>query len=167
MVKNYIPKRGDIVWLNFDPKLDFPKTSLTSVLTSRDKVLDFSENNVPIGTLLEEKPIDCSGGEPEAAEVLGRSSNKGHEQAGLRPALVLSPEKYNLKSDLMIACPITSKVKNYPFEVPVSAKKIKGSILADQVRNIDWKTRKATYIESVPASSLNQTQELITLLITG
>jgi mRNA interferase MazF len=98
---------------------------------------------------------------------LNFSPQVGHEQAGMRPALVLSPERYNKKSGLMIACPITSKVKDYPFEVPISANKIKGSILADQMRNIDWNARKASYIETVPSHSLSQTQTLIELLISN
>jgi len=96
---------------------------------------------------------------------LNFSPQSGHEQAGMRPALVLSPEKYNIKSGLMLVCPITSKVKDYPFEVALEASTIKGSILADQIRNVDWRARKATYIEEAPSHSLNQTQVLIQLLI--
>lgn len=55
----------------------------------------------------------------------------GHEQAGHRPAIVLSQKKYNSKTGLAIFCPITSRIKGYPFEVPVRGKKIKGAVMAD------------------------------------
>ena len=71
----------------------------------------------------------------------------GHEQAGRRPAIVLSRKEYNGKTSLAVFCPITSKIKGYPFEVLVSGQKIKGAILADQVKSFDWKGRKAKFIE--------------------
>jgi mRNA interferase MazF len=68
----------------------------------------------------------------------------GHEQAGRGPALILSPETYNRKTGLAIACPITSQAKGYPFEVPLPAElPITGVILSDHVRNIDWRARRA------------------------
>jgi mRNA interferase MazF len=68
----------------------------------------------------------------------------GHEQAGHRPALVLSPKSYNQKSGLAILCPVTSQVKGYPFEVLLPAgSTIGGAILADQIKSLDWKVRKA------------------------
>ncbi len=68
----------------------------------------------------------------------------GHEQAGRRPALILSPEVYNRKSGLAIACPITSQAKGYPFEVPLpTGLPITGVVLSDHVRNIDWRARRA------------------------
>lgn len=82
----YVPDRGDVVWLCFDPQT-------------------------------------------------------GREHSGHRPALVLSPAAYNEKTGLMICCPMTTKVKGYPFEV--SAGKAKGVILADQVKSLDWKEREA------------------------
>ena len=71
----------------------------------------------------------------------------GHEQAGRRPALVLSPRTYNEKSGLMIACPITNQAKGYPFEValPASAKAT-GVVLADQMRSLGWRQRRAKHI---------------------
>ncbi len=90
MVMVYVPERGEVVWLNFNPQA-------------------------------------------------------GHEQAGHRPALVLSPASYNLKTGLMLCCPITSQVKGYPFEVPVTGDAgIAGAILADQVKSLDWRVRQAT-----------------------
>jgi mRNA interferase MazF len=90
-VTGYVPNRGDLVWLTFDPKA-------------------------------------------------------GHEQAGRRPAFVLSPEVYNRKTNLILACPVTSRVKGYPFEValPVGLP-VSGVILADQIKSLDWKERKAQF----------------------
>ena len=68
----------------------------------------------------------------------------GRERAGRRPALVLSPKAYNAKSGLALACPITSQAKGYPFEVPVpEGVGATGVILADHLKSIDWKARKA------------------------
>lgn len=90
MAKLYVPERGDIVWLQFDPQA-------------------------------------------------------GHEQAGLRPAFVVSPRAYNRKVGLALFCPITSRVKGYPFEVPLpTGGKARGAILSDQLKSLDWKARKAT-----------------------
>src|SRR2546427_12812343 len=67
----------------------------------------------------------------------------GHEQAGRRPALVLSPAAYNGRVGLALFCPITSQVKGYPFEVPIPAGlPISGVIGADQVKSLDWRARK-------------------------
>ncbi len=90
MKSRYVPKRGDLVWLDFTPQ-------------------------------------------------------SGHEQAGRRPALVLSPKSYNSKTLLMLCCPITSRVKNYPFEVPVNHETIHGVALADQLKSVDWVARRAAY----------------------
>lgn len=104
---------------------------------------------------------------PEKGDIvwLNFSPNRGHEQSGVRPALVLSPLKYNLKNGLMVACPITSKVKGYPFEVRIKAKKINGVVIADQVKNLDWKARKVSFAEKAPGSSVLQVQQLIEALI--
>ncbi len=71
----------------------------------------------------------------------------GHEQAGKRPAIIISPKKYNKKTSLCIACPVTSKIKGYPFEVIVEGKKISGAILVDQIKSLDWKARRVSFIE--------------------
>jgi mRNA interferase MazF len=111
MVNNekYIPHRGDIVWLNFDPQV-------------------------------------------------------GHEQKGKRPAIVLSPKEYNEKVGLALFCPITSKIKNYPFEVKVDGE-IVGVILSDQLKNLDWRIRKAEYIMRVSTNTLKEVQENIHMLL--
>lgn len=106
----YIPRRGDAVWLNFNPQ-------------------------------------------------------SGHEQAGRRPALVLSPEEYNRKTGLGIFCPITSQVKGYPFEVILPAGlPVNGAVLVDQVKSLDWQMREATLIKKLPTQVANETTELLLTL---
>jgi mRNA interferase MazF len=98
----YVPKRGDVVWLSFDPQA-------------------------------------------------------GHEQAGRRPAFVVSPEPYNRKTGLFLACPITSRVKGYPFEVPLPAGlSVAGVILADQIKSLDWRARRAEYGASAPEATTDE-----------
>lgn len=98
----YVPERGDIVWLQFNPQA-------------------------------------------------------GHEQRGRRPALVLSPESYNKKVSLMICCPITSKVKGYPYEVKLPDDlDVSGVVLSDQVKSLDWKARKAEFIAKIPDTLLKE-----------
>ena len=73
--------------------------------------------------------------------------SEGHEQAGRRPALVLSPASYNGRVGLAILCPITSRVKGYPFEVALPAEgAVSGVVLSDQVKSLDWRTRGAELI---------------------
>ncbi|HYW06444.1 MAG TPA: endoribonuclease MazF [Longimicrobium sp.] len=74
----------------------------------------------------------------------------GHEQAGRRPALVLSPAAYNGKVGLALLCPITSQSKGYPFEVAISTPKLTGVVLSDQLKSLDWRVRQAEMIERVP-----------------
>jgi mRNA interferase MazF len=79
----------------------------------------------------------------------------GHEQAGFRPAVVLSPALYNKASGLCVVCPITTKIKGYPFEVALEgAKKTSGVALADQVRSIDWQARKIKVVDRLLTSSV-------------
>ncbi len=80
---------------------------------------------------------------PEKGDILWVNFNptKGHEQKGHRPALVLTPRLYNEKTGLMVISPITSTSKGYPFEVEIKNSKIKGVILSDQLRTLDWKVR--------------------------
>ena len=76
----------------------------------------------------------------------------GHEQAGRRPALVLSPQSYNGRVGLALLCPITRSVKGYPFEVMLpGGSEIEGIVLADQVRSLDWRGRRAEFSSRVPA----------------
>jgi mRNA interferase MazF len=90
-----------------------------------------------------------------------------HEQAGRRPALVLSPAAYNKKSGLMLCCPVTNQAKGYPFEVSVTASsgKVTGVALADQVRCLDWRSRNASKFASVaPQCALDVSAKLRLLL---
>ncbi len=108
---SYVPRRGDLVWLSFDPQA-------------------------------------------------------GHEQAGRRPAFVLSPESYNRKTGLFLACPVTSKVKGYPFEVPLpDGLTVGGVILADQIKSLDWKARRAEFASSSGAGIVNDVVSLVLPLI--
>ena len=111
MHEKYIPLRGDIVWLEFNPQA-------------------------------------------------------GHEQAGRRPALVISPKIYNQKAGLALFCPITSQIKGYPFEVKIPANlKIEGVILCDQIKSLDWKMRKAKKICKIPSNTLDDVIARIKTLI--
>ena len=102
MAASYIPARGDLIWLQFNPQA-------------------------------------------------------GHEQAGHRPALVISPVAYNRRVGLALCCPITSQVKGYPFEVALpSGLEVEGVILSDQLRSLDWRARKAKRIGRVPHEVLEE-----------
>jgi mRNA interferase MazF len=96
----YVPDRGDILWLTFDPQA-------------------------------------------------------GHEQAGRRPALVLSPAAYNRRAKLALVCPITNQAKGYPFEVPLPVGlPMIGVILADHLKSADWAVRRAEFVAKAPADIL-------------
>jgi mRNA interferase MazF len=100
MASRYVPERGDIVWLNFDPQA-------------------------------------------------------GHEQAGHRPALVISPRTYNQRTSLALFCPITSRIKGYPFEVVLpDGLPIQGAVLCDQIKNLDWVARRSRLAAKLPETVL-------------
>jgi mRNA interferase MazF len=88
---------------------------------------------------------------PDAGHVvwLEFDPQSGREQAGRRPALVLTPASYNKKTSLMICCPLTSQIKGYPFEVLVEMEGVKSVVLSDQVKSLDWKIRKAKFKDKV------------------
>ena len=92
---------------------------------------------------------------------------KGREQAGRRPGVVLSPESYNQRSGLVIVCPVTTKSKVYPFEVPLpSGLPVSGIALADHVKSLDWRARKAQYMCQLPPSVVELIrQKVIALLV--
>jgi mRNA interferase MazF len=90
---------------------------------------------------------------------------KGSEQAGKRPAIVVSPEQYNDVTGLCLICPITSKQKGYPFEVLVAGKKIKGVVLCDQIKNIDYEARNVSFIESSTFAVMRQIKCKLGLLL--
>ncbi len=98
----YVPDRGDLVWLTFNPQA-------------------------------------------------------GHEQAGRRPALVLSPLRYNQTVGLALFCPVTNQIKGYPFEVTLpEGLPITGVVLADQVRSLDWGVRQVTFIAAAPSQVISE-----------
>jgi len=81
----------------------------------------------------------------------------GHEQSGRRPAVVVSPRRYNTLSGLAVFCPVTSQIKGYPFEVLLpSGLPIEGAVLSDQVRSLDWRARKAAPICALPATTIEE-----------
>ena len=109
----FVPQRGDLIWLDFDPRA-------------------------------------------------------GHEQAGRRPALVLSAASYNDKTSLALVCPVTSQTKGYPFEVPLSpGLKVRGAILADHIKSLDWRARRAARIARIPEEQLSLVVRLIAALVSG
>ncbi len=94
------------------------------------------------------------------------SPQAGHEQAGHRPALVISPSSYNRRVGLALCCPITSHVKGYPFEVLLPAGLgVEGAVLSDQLKSLDWRVRKARRIASAPADVLEETVGKILALV--
>lgn len=106
---------------------------------------------------------------PERGDVvwLKFSPQGGHKQAGRRPALVLSPASYNSKTGLMLCCPVTNQVKGYPSEVDVapSTGKATGVALADQVRCLDWRARKASRFASVCSETVMRVSAKIKRLL--
>jgi len=111
VTNNYVPDKGHIVWLTFNPQAE-------------------------------------------------------HEPKGRRPALVLSPKDYNIKTSLAIMCPITTSLKGYPFEVILSGKlPINGVILSDQVKSLDWKVREAEFCCKINTDTLEDVLAKIKALL--
>lgn len=105
---------------------------------------------------------------PERGDLvwLQFTPHSGHEQSGKRPALVISPVSYNGKVGLSLLCPVTSKIKGYPFEVIIPQDlPIEGAILSDQMKSLDWQSRQATFICKVPVETLNEVISKIDILI--
>lgn len=105
---------------------------------------------------------------PEAGDLvwLDFAPQAGREQAGRRPALVVSPRTYNVKTSLAVVCPIASQAKGYPFEVAViGAGKIGGVVLSDHVKNLDWRQRRATKAGRVSPQILRTVRERIAVLV--
>jgi len=105
---------------------------------------------------------------PQCGDVVWITLNPqaGYEQAGRRPAVVLSPQNYNGKTGLAIFCPITNQIKGYPFEViiPVGLS-VAGAVLSDQVKSLDWRARNAELICTLPTETISEVlQKLGTLL---
>lgn len=111
MPNEYIPERGDVVWISFNPQ-------------------------------------------------------SGHEQAGRRPALILSPSAYNGKVGLALMCPVTNQIKGYPFEVDVPADSaVTGTVLSDQVKSLDWRSRKAELVCQLPDEVVEEVLAKINTLL--
>lgn len=104
---------------------------------------------------------------PDAGDIiwLEFDPQTGREQAGHRPALVLSPASYNEKVSLAVCCPLSTKVKGYPFEVATGIRNTDGVILSDQVKSLDWRMRKARFKTKIPEAQLKQVRENIKALL--
>jgi mRNA interferase MazF len=105
---------------------------------------------------------------PDRGDIVWINYNPqaGHEQAGRRPALVLTPAAYNGKVGLAILCPITSQIKGYPFEVLIpDGLEINGVILSDQVKSLDWQARQAEIICKLPAAALDEVLQKLNTLV--
>jgi mRNA interferase MazF len=96
---------------------------------------------------------------PDAGDLVwfSFSPHAGREQAGRRPALILSPRAYNARTGLCLVCPVTGQPKGYPFEVPLpEGLVVSGVVLSDHVKSNDWQQRRAEYIGAVPADLLEE-----------
>ncbi len=105
---------------------------------------------------------------PERGDVvwISLSPQAGHEQAGHRPALVLSPRDYNRKTGMAIVCPLTTRIKGYPFEVLIpEGLKATGAVLSDQVKSLDWGARKASLLCRVPDRVVREVLEKVGTLL--
>lgn len=113
MVSRYVPRRGDVVWMDFSPQA-------------------------------------------------------GREQAGRRPALVLSSKTYNRKTGRCLACPVTSQIKGYPFELRLPPEcAVQGAVLVDHVKNQDWQARRAERADAVADVFTDQVADLVDALMRG
>jgi len=105
---------------------------------------------------------------PQRGDVVWITLNpqSGHEQAGRRPAVVLSPSSYNDKVGLAVFCPITTQVKGYPFEVLLPEDlSVSGVILADQVKSLDWRARKTELICPLPKNAVIEVLQKLSALL--
>ncbi len=105
---------------------------------------------------------------PNRGDVVWISLNPqaGHEQAGRRPAVVVSPLAYNRKVGLALLCPITSQIKGYPFEVIIpQGLKLSGAVLSDQVKSLDWRARRAELICTLPRDTIVEVVQKLSTLV--
>jgi mRNA interferase MazF len=105
---------------------------------------------------------------PNRGDVVWISLNPqaGHEQAGRRPAVVVSPPAYNRKVGLALLCPITSQIKGYPFEVIIpQGLKLSGAVLSDQVKSLDWRARRAELICTLPRDTIVEVVQKLSTLV--
>jgi mRNA interferase MazF len=103
---------------------------------------------------------------PEAGDIvwINFDPQAGHEQAGHRPAVVLSPAAYNGKTSLMLCCPMTTQIKSYPFEVLIAGA-TRSAVLADQIKSLDWRRRRARRKGAVSPAELAEVRAKIRALI--
>ena len=103
---------------------------------------------------------------PDAGDIvwLHFDPHAGHEQAGHRPALVLSPAVYNGKTGLMLCCPLTTQIKGYPFEVRIAGD-TDSAVLADQVNSLDWRARRAKLKGRISAAELAEVRAKVMALV--
>jgi mRNA interferase MazF len=103
---------------------------------------------------------------PEAGDIvwIDFDPQAGHEQSGHRPAVVLSPAAYNTKTSLMLCCPMTTQIKNYPFEVLIAGS-ARSAVLADQIKSLDWRRRRAKRKGAVSPAELAEVRAKIRALI--
>jgi mRNA interferase MazF len=105
---------------------------------------------------------------PKRGDVVWLQFNPqaGSEQAGHRPALVISPKSYNQRVGLALVCPITSRIKGYPFEVELPREmETEGAILCDQIKSLDWRVRSAKRVGSVPPPVMQEVTARILALV--
>jgi len=105
---------------------------------------------------------------PECGDVVWITLNPqaGREEAGRRPAVVVSPQSYNGKVGLAIFCPVTGQIKGYPFEVLIpTGLPVTGAILSDQVKSLDWRARKAELMCALPARTISEVLEKLATLL--
>ena len=105
---------------------------------------------------------------PERGDIVWIDMNPqaGHEQAGRRPAVVLSPAAYNRKVGLALLCPVTNQIKGYPFEVVVpEGLDVSGAILSDQVKSLDWKRRNAEFFIKIPETVVLEVLRKLNVLL--
>lgn len=105
---------------------------------------------------------------PERGDAVWLDFNPqmGHEQASRRPALVLSPSAYNRKVGLALFCPITNRVKGYPFEVAIpESAQVSGIVLSDQIKSLDWRKRSVELITKLPKNTLEEVSKKLKTLL--
>ena len=104
---------------------------------------------------------------PDQGDVVWIDFNpqKGHEIKKKRSALIISPKAYNQKTSLALVMPITSQAKGYPFEVPLNSKEVEGVILADHLRSVDWRIRKALKITTLSKKVVHEALSKLAILV--
>jgi mRNA interferase MazF len=104
---------------------------------------------------------------PEAGDIimLDFDPQVGREQAKRRPALVITDRRYNRASGLAVVCPLTSQRKPYPFALPTTVDRVEGAVLVDQLKSLDWSSRKAEFHSRAEAALLSKVRTYIGVLL--